>query len=325
MADSPSGISPSGIGAALGDVIGAFDRSFQAWPFFEDRHRVFARALGDWVLRHVGAVGHTEASVDSAARGYVRALADGGWLTHCVADPTTDDASLDVRTLCLARETLAAADGLADFAFAMQGLGSGPISLFGSAAQRHGYLPAVRAGPQDRRLRLVGSRGGLGRRGDRDRGPARGQRFPAQRREDLDLERRHCRFLRRVRAHRRSAGRQGPVGLPGRRHPDRLQRHQALADHRSASDRHGRVQQLPTRRRCADRQAGRGLQDRHGDARRVPRHGRRGGARLRPACARRSGDPRARARRVRQAAGRVANDPGASSPTWRPMSTPPRC
>jgi acyl-CoA dehydrogenase len=133
-----------GIGSDLAGVVGAFDRSFHSWPFFEERHRRFARELADWVLRHVVAVGHTEASVDSAAREYVHALAEGGWLAHCV--PADGEATLDVRALCLARETLAAADGLADFAFAMQGLGSGPISLFGSALQRREYLPAVRAG-----------------------------------------------------------------------------------------------------------------------------------------------------------------------------------
>jgi acyl-CoA dehydrogenase len=146
MADNSTDRGPSGIGTALGDVVGAFDRSFLGWPFFEDRHRRLAGALGAWALRHVGAVGHTEALVDSAARGYVRALAEAGWLAHCVADEIADDRALDVRSLCLARETLAAADGLADFAFAMQGLGSGPISLFGTPAQRRDYLPAVRAG-----------------------------------------------------------------------------------------------------------------------------------------------------------------------------------
>ena len=134
----------AGISAALADVVGAVDRTFHGWPFFEDRHRRFADEFGAWVLTHIGAVDHTEASVDGAARGYVRALADAGWLAHCV--PADDATRLDVRSLYLARETLAAADGLADFAFAMQGLGSGPISLFGTPVQRQAYLPAVRAG-----------------------------------------------------------------------------------------------------------------------------------------------------------------------------------
>ncbi len=135
---------PSGITTELADVICAIDRSFHAWPFLEARHRRFAREFGAWVLRHVVAVGHTEASVDSATREYVRALAEAGWLAHVM--PADGETTLDVRTLCLARETLAAADGLADFAFAMQGLGSAPISLFGTAAQRRAYLPAVRSG-----------------------------------------------------------------------------------------------------------------------------------------------------------------------------------
>jgi len=80
-----------------------------------------------------------ERSLDDRCRALVAALADG-WLTHAVGEP------LDVRTLCLARETLARHDGLADFAFAMQGLGSGPISLFGTEEQRARYLPAVAAG-----------------------------------------------------------------------------------------------------------------------------------------------------------------------------------
>ena len=102
------------------------------WPFFEDRHREFAAAA------HVPEVAETE--LDERCRGFVRALAADGWLRHCVADP------LDVRTLCLARETLAYHDALADFAFAMQGLGSGPITLFGDDELRSEYLPAVAAG-----------------------------------------------------------------------------------------------------------------------------------------------------------------------------------
>src|SRR5262249_17795952 len=98
----------------LRDVAVAIDRTFLGWPFFEDRHRAFAGALADWTQNHVVAVGHTEASVDSGARAYVAALAGGGWLAHCV--PPDGGDTLDVRTLCLARETLAAADGLADFA-----------------------------------------------------------------------------------------------------------------------------------------------------------------------------------------------------------------
>ena len=102
------------------------------WPFFEERHREFAA----WAREHLP---HAEGELDERCRGLVRALAADGWLEHAVG-------TLDVRTLCLARETLAYHDGLADFAFAMQGLGSGPISLFGSDEQRARYLPAVASG-----------------------------------------------------------------------------------------------------------------------------------------------------------------------------------
>ncbi|RKQ88157.1 acyl-CoA dehydrogenase [Solirubrobacter pauli] len=103
------------------------------WPFFEDRHRAFAR----WAREQVPHVPET-GDVDARCRAFVAELRP--WLGHAVADP------LDVRTLCLARETLAYHDALADFAFAMQGLGSGPITLFGSKALRERYLPAVAAG-----------------------------------------------------------------------------------------------------------------------------------------------------------------------------------
>jgi len=84
-------------------------------PFFEQRHRAFAPPLPDV----------PELPLDDRCRALVRELAAGGWLEHAVGE-------LDVRTLCLARERLAYHDALADFAFAMQGLGTGPITLFGS-------------------------------------------------------------------------------------------------------------------------------------------------------------------------------------------------
>jgi acyl-CoA dehydrogenase len=102
------------------------------WPFFEDRHRAFAAELDAFALP-------PEDELDAYCRALVRALGDAGVLRHCVGD-------IDVRTLCIARETLAYRDALADFAFAMQGLGSGAISLFGSAEQQERYLPRVAAG-----------------------------------------------------------------------------------------------------------------------------------------------------------------------------------
>lgn len=119
------------------------DSSFLDWPFFEDRHRALARELDRWAAASLGAVDHGDA--DAACRALVARLGSDGWLAHSAPDPESDDV-LDVRTLCLIRETLARHDGLADFSFAMQGLGAGPISLFGSPAQRKTWLPRTRAG-----------------------------------------------------------------------------------------------------------------------------------------------------------------------------------
>ena len=114
------------------------DKNYLAWPFFEPRHAALEQALDAWAAQHI-AHGHGD-DVDAACRQLVRQLGEGGWLQHAVGD------TLDTRAICLIRETLARHNGLADFAFAMQGLGSGAISLFGSAANRAEYLPRVARG-----------------------------------------------------------------------------------------------------------------------------------------------------------------------------------
>lgn len=120
------------------------DTSYLDWPFFEDRHRDLAARLDAWAAANLDGIDHHD--VDAACRDLVARLNDGGWLNHAAIDPDIDGAKLDVRSLCLIRETLARYDGLADFAFAMQGLGSGAISLFGTRAQRAEILPKVRSG-----------------------------------------------------------------------------------------------------------------------------------------------------------------------------------
>ncbi len=115
------------------------DQTFLDWPFFEARHRDLAAALDRWCVAHLP-VDHSD--VDAACRKLVVMLGQGGWLRHSGAG---EGERLDVRTLCLIRETLARHDGLADFAFAMQGLGMGPVSLFGTPAQR-AWLDRTRAG-----------------------------------------------------------------------------------------------------------------------------------------------------------------------------------
>ncbi|MCV2894757.1 acyl-CoA dehydrogenase family protein [Lentibacter sp. XHP0401] len=117
------------------------DRSFLDWPFFEPRHRELAERLDAWASAELSGIDHSD--VDAACRALVEALGRDGWLEHSGAE---GDEKLDVRTLCLIRETLARHDGLADFAFAMQGLGTGAISLFGSDAQKAEWLPLTRSG-----------------------------------------------------------------------------------------------------------------------------------------------------------------------------------
>jgi acyl-CoA dehydrogenase len=122
------------------------DRTFLAWPFFAEAHRDLAARLGEWAGRELSAVPHG-GDVDATCRDLVRRLAEGGWLRYAVpAAYGGVHERLDVRSLCLARETLAYAHGLADFAFAMQGLGSGPISLFGTEEQKRRWLPAAASG-----------------------------------------------------------------------------------------------------------------------------------------------------------------------------------
>lgn len=116
------------------------DRSFLDWPFFDDDHRRFATALDRWCGTYLSALDHSD--TDAACRHLVHLLGDGGWLRPTGA---TEGERLDVRTLCVARETLARHDGLADFAFAMQGLGMGAVSLFGSTPQRE-WLDRTRSG-----------------------------------------------------------------------------------------------------------------------------------------------------------------------------------
>jgi acyl-CoA dehydrogenase len=127
------------------------DRTFLEWPFFDDGHRAFAAAVDAFALREVpdlveGAE-HDADAVYRCVRGLVRALGDAGLLRMCVPAAFGGTREhVDVRSLCLAREALAHANGLADFAFAMQGLGSAPVSLFGSNSQKQAILPGVAAG-----------------------------------------------------------------------------------------------------------------------------------------------------------------------------------
>jgi acyl-CoA dehydrogenase len=117
------------------------DKTFLGWPFFEERHRALAAGIESWCVSNLP---YADTNVEAACRDLVGKLGRDGWLKHTAPNPDAA-APLDVRALCLIRETLARHDGLADFAFAMQGLGAGPISLFGNADQRH-WLARTRSG-----------------------------------------------------------------------------------------------------------------------------------------------------------------------------------
>jgi acyl-CoA dehydrogenase len=117
-----------------------------AWPFFEPKHAALAAALEDWSLQHLR---HNHGGdLDAECRSLVKALGAGGWLAHSVAGVALGGSAdvIDTRAICLIRETLARHNGLADFVFAMQGLGSGAISLAGTPAQKAHYLPRVARG-----------------------------------------------------------------------------------------------------------------------------------------------------------------------------------
>ena len=120
------------------------------WPFFDGAHRRFKHDLDAWCHTHLAHGAHDESrdAVDAECLRLVALLGQGGWLRHAVAGTAQGAAAdqIDTRQLCLLRESLAFHNGLADFAFAMQGLGSGAISLRGTPEQKQAYLPRVVSG-----------------------------------------------------------------------------------------------------------------------------------------------------------------------------------
>jgi acyl-CoA dehydrogenase len=137
------------------------DRSFLAWPFFDERHRALAATLDGWTAEEIAPLAHGDGDIDALSRRFVALLGDAGWLRYAVPQAYGGHfKKLDVRSLCLIRETLARTSGLADFAFAMQGLGSASIALYGSEALKRRYLPKVCAGTQIAAFALSEPEGG---------------------------------------------------------------------------------------------------------------------------------------------------------------------
>jgi acyl-CoA dehydrogenase len=123
------------------------DRSFLAWPFIDERHRALADEIERFAADALSDLDEDAADPDATCRELIARLAEAGLLRHTVPAPWGGSSErLDVRSLCLIRETLARFVALADFAFAMQGLGSGAITLFGTEEQRRAWLPAVAQG-----------------------------------------------------------------------------------------------------------------------------------------------------------------------------------
>lgn len=127
------------------------DKSFLAWPFFDDDHRSLANELERWAREDLppllkGSEDNLDA-VYACVRRIVGAMGQAGLLRVCVPGAYGGAReNLDVRSLCLAREIMGRASGLADFALAMQGLGSAPITLYGREDQKRSILPRVAAG-----------------------------------------------------------------------------------------------------------------------------------------------------------------------------------
>jgi acyl-CoA dehydrogenase len=120
------------------------------WPFFDPRHKTLAMELERWARSELSEnlKDHSVRAVDDACRRLVRRLGEGGWLKYAIGGTAygASGDTIDTRAVCLIRETLARYSGLADFAFAMQGLGSGAISIFGTPEQKQSYLPRVAKG-----------------------------------------------------------------------------------------------------------------------------------------------------------------------------------
>ena len=123
------------------------DASFLDWPFFAQAHRTLARDLALWTTEEVVPMRRYEQDLDAASQELVRRLGAGGWLRAVIPAAyggTTE--RLDFRSICISRDILARVSGLADSAFALQGLGTAPISMFGSDLQKKRYLPRVAEG-----------------------------------------------------------------------------------------------------------------------------------------------------------------------------------
>jgi hypothetical protein len=305
------------------------DTSYLDWPFFDEstpqlQARTGSAGLAAQCHRHAH-----HGDTDGACRDLVARLGAAGWLRYAVGGtglrrPATT--VIDTRAICLLRETLARHSGLADFAFAMQGLGSGALTLHGSAEQKQRYLTRVAAGDGDRRLRPFRAGIGLGCRGH-----ANAPRVPMANDYVLDGEKTwisnggiadfYVVFARTGEA----PGSRGlsafvvDADTPGFEIAERIE------CHRPASAGAPALHQLPRPEVSAGRRARHGLQGGHADAGHLPHLRRRGRPRLRPPRARRSPAPRNETARCSTRRWPTSRSPRPSSRRWPPASTSRRC
>src|SRR3954462_11463036 len=121
------------------------DEGILALPFYEEPHRRLAAELADWCAGHAGLWSRPlEQPPEKAGREILSALGSAGWLGFL--DPANESAAGDLRSICLAREILAYADDLADFAFSLQALSATPIVQYGNGGQQREYLPRMASG-----------------------------------------------------------------------------------------------------------------------------------------------------------------------------------
>ena len=260
-----------------------------------------------------------------AAASGSRALAGGGWLRACVPGPYGGiRAELDVRTLCLARERLAYRSALADFAFAMQGLGGGPVALFGNAELKRRYLPEIAAGRCIAAFALSELEAGsdvaaLATTATRRNGEyvLEGEKTWISNAGIADL---YVVFAR--------TGERGAKGLSAFAVDATAAGLRAEGNIETISPHPLGTLKLRRRRRSRvvpHRRRGRGLQGCDERARRLSQHGRRGGQRLRAPRARRIGRARQAAAALRRAAERAAADASRAREHGDRSSTPQRC
>jgi acyl-CoA dehydrogenase len=258
------------------------DTSYLAWPFFDASHRQLQAELEAWAAANISDEHH--ADTDQACRDFVASLGAAGWLRYAVGGTANGGKYdvIDTRAICLLRETLARHSGLADFAFAMQGLGSGAITLHGTAEQKQRYLTKVAAGTAIAAFALSEPDSGSDVAAMSCAARAEGDHYRARRRKDLDLQRRHRRLLRGLRPYRRSAWIARAVGLHRRCRHAGLRDRRTHQRHRPASAGAAALHQLPRAEDGAARHAGAGLQGGDADAGHLPHLGRRRRAGLRP-------------------------------------------